>query len=115
MILRFMTRPAGVDSIKENEMRITESQLRRLIRKKILKENYLSENDGEYEYVMGIADRMYLEGTRRFGDFWKQVWPDLRKEGYDKRDAEKTCRHIWKFIKNDYKPRDKYDNWSAWD
>ena len=99
---------------RRNLMRLTESQLRRTIRR-VIKENYLSENDGEYEYVMGIADRMYLEGTRRFGDFWKRVWPDLKKNGYNKRDAEKTCRHIWKFIKDDYRPRDKYDNWSAWD
>ena len=95
-------------------MRLTENQLRRAIRR-VIKENYLSENDGEYEYVMGVADSMYLEGTRRFGDFWKRVWPDLQKEGYNKRDAEKTCRKIWRFIKDDYRPRDKYDNWSAWD
>ena len=100
---------------RSNTMRLTEGQLRHLIRRKILNEMNLSENDGEYEYIMGVADSMYLEGTRRFGEFWNRVWPDLRKNGYNRRDAEKTCRHIWKFIKDDYRPRDKYDNWSAWD
>ena len=100
---------------RRNTMRLTETQLRRLVRRKILTEMFLSENDGEYEYVMSVANSMYLDGTRRFNDFWKRVWPDLRKNGYERRDAEKTCRHIWKFIKDDYRPRDKYDNWSAWD
>ena len=100
---------------RRQAMRLTESQLRRLVRRKILNEMYLSENDGEYEYVMSIANSMYLDGTRRFNEFWKRVWPDLRKNGYERRDAEKTCRHIWKYIKDDYRPRDKYDNWSAWD
>ena len=96
-------------------IRLTESQLRRLVRRKILNEMYLSENDGEYEFVMGIADEAYQEGVRRFGDFWSRVWPGLKEQGYDRRDAEKTCKKIWKFIKDDYRPRDKYDNWSAWD
>ena len=76
---------------------------------------YLSENDGEYEFVMGIADEAYQEGVRRFGDFWSRVWPGLKEQGYDRRDAEKTCKKIWKFIKDDYRPRDKYDRWSPWD
>ena len=104
-------------------MRMTKRELKRIIREEysriqnegLLKENYLSENDGEYEYVMGIADQAYQDGVRRFGDFWKMVWPDLRAEKYDRRDAQTTCRKIWKFIKDDYRPRSKYDNWSAWD
>lgn len=99
---------------RRNTMRLTENELRLAIRR-VIKENYLSDDDGEYEYVMGVADTMYLDGTRRFNDFWKSVWPGLKKGGYDKRDAQKTCRKIWKFIKDDYRPRDKYDNWSAWD
>ena len=96
-------------------MRLTETQLRHIVRRKILNEMYLSENDGEYEYVMGVADSAWQDGVRRFGDFWKRVWPNLKAEGYDRRDAEKTCRKIWRFIKDDYRPRDRYDRWSAWD
>ena len=108
-------------------MKITRRQLRRII-KEAMDPNtpdiaYLSEYDSMYSYMQDRADQAYQRGVRRFGDFWKENWektlkadPELEPNTFfDEPDAKRTMKKIWKQAKEDNRPRDRYDRWSAWD
>ena len=111
-------------------MKITKRQLRKIIKETMdpMDPNtpdivYLSESDSMYSYMQDRADQAYQRGVRRFGEFWKENWgktlradPELQPNTfYDEDDAKRTMKKIWKMAKEDNRPRDRYDRWSAWD
>lgn len=86
---------------RRKTMRLTESQLRRIIRKKILKEEYIN---GEIS-AMAAGEAMD-EGVRTLAEFvnwFKENYPD-ECSGLSKRDIKAEIAYFWKAEKKDRKP-----------
>ena len=99
---------------RNNIMRLTEAQLRKIIRRKILKEEAISG-----EFLAQVAIEAMDEGVKTLANFvlWIRLnYPDY-VQGLSKRDISKEASFYWKAEKKDRKPYDKYDTpgWGRFD
>ena len=95
-------------------MRLTESQLRRIIRKKILKEEAISG-----EFLAEVAIEAMDEGVKTLANFvlWIRLnYPDY-VQGLSKSEISKEASFYWKAEKKNRRPYDKYDTpgWGRFD
>ena len=112
----------GMVPMMENQMRLTKSQLKKIIREeysRLQHQGLIKESMGAIDSsaVAEAATNAYSEGIRKLSDFiqyFLDFWPEYVK-GIPMKTIRVELSAQWKLEKAANRRSNKYDNWSAWD